>query len=109
MTTNYTITEGEDFYIIIRVIVNGIISRNVTVNLNFQNGGELELSVDVSVSWNLQVPFDDLNVTREDNIMLKLNTTDRLVELGSIISMHITIHKNGKLYIMHKSLQIILA
>ena len=100
------ITEGENFYIVIRVIVNGTLPRNVTFNLNFQDGGELELSVDASVSLirNLQVPFDHLNVTREDDIMLKLNTTDKLVELGSIISMHITIHKNGKACIMHKSL-----
>ena len=94
---DYIISEREDFNIDIRVIVNGTLPRNITVNLNFQDE-VLELNFDASASMNLQVPFDNLNLTREDIIVLELNTTDELVELGSIITMNITIDKTGKVY-----------
>ena len=95
---DYIISEGEDFNIDIRVIVNGTLPRNITVNLNLQDGGDkvLGLNFDASASMNLQIPFDYLNVTREDIIVLELNTIDELVELGSIITMNIIIDKTGK-------------
>ena len=98
--TEYTVAEGEDLNINISVMVKGALSRNITICLGFQDGTDkaLEFNVDTSdsASITLQIPFSELPVSR-DIIMLKLKTTDNLVELGSNVTTLITVIKNGKL------------
>ena len=96
--TEYTVTEGEDLNINISVMVNGALSRNVTICLDFQDGTDKaqEFNVDTSDSavMTLQIPFNELPLSR-DIIMFKLKTVDNLVELGSNVTMHITVIRTG--------------